>query len=178
MTSEQIVVLVDGAEEPSYVEAPGEVEQAGAAGHQHQAAVPHRLEFGAGHHRRTRRQRVLDQDLVLAGLAENEVAPLAEHRDAGERGMDQPPPVRLIDARLELKFLPAPQHFGDADVGAEAVAYLLGVSADAMDSTKAASPDWPGVGFSVVTDTLFSKGRLGGSQAAGLHQQLITRWCG
>jgi hypothetical protein len=45
-------------------------------------------------------------------------------------------------------------------------------------STKAASPDWPGVGFSGVTDSLFSKGRLGGSQAAGLHQQLITRWCG
>jgi hypothetical protein len=43
-------------------------------------------------------------------------------------------------------------------------------------STKAASPDWPGVGFSGVTDTLFSKGRLGGSQAAGLHQQLITRF--
>ena len=36
-------------------------------------------------------------------------------------------------ARLELKFLPAPQHFGDADVGAEAVAYLLGVGADAME---------------------------------------------
>ena len=45
----------------------------------------------------------------------------------------RPPPVRLIDARLELKFLPAPQHFGDADVGAEAVAYLLGVGADAME---------------------------------------------
>jgi hypothetical protein len=130
---EQIAVLVDGAEEPGDVEAPGEVEQSGAAGHQHQAAVPHRLEFGAGHHRRTRRQRVLDQDLVLASLAENEVAPLAAHCDAGERGMDQPPPVRLIDARLELKFLPAPQHFGDADVGAEAVAYLLGVGADAME---------------------------------------------
>ena len=39
------------------VEAAGEVHQSGAARHQHQAAVPNRLEFGSAHQRRPRRLR-------------------------------------------------------------------------------------------------------------------------
>ena len=50
-----MAIFVDRAEEPADVEAPAEVDEAGAAGHQHQLPVPYGLEIGARHQRRTRR---------------------------------------------------------------------------------------------------------------------------
>ena len=67
---------------------------AGAPRHQHKTAVPDRLEFGARHQRRPRRQRSLDENLVLAGLAEEQKAAVAQRRDRRQRRVGQPLPVR------------------------------------------------------------------------------------
>ena len=122
--AEQIAVLVDGAEEPGDVEAAGKVQQAGATGHQHKTAVPDRLEFCARHEHGPRRQGILNENLVLAGFAEKQIAAVAQHRDAGQRCFCQPLPVRLIGPRLKPEFLGAAQHFRHAKVVAETVADL------------------------------------------------------
>ena len=91
--AEQIAVLVDGAEEPADVEAARKIQQRRATCHQHKTAVPDRLELCARHEHRSRRQGILNENLVLAGLAEEEIAAVAQHRDAGQRRLGQPLPV-------------------------------------------------------------------------------------
>ena len=78
-------------------------------------------------------KRILNENLILAGFAEKEKTAVAQHRDAGQRRLGQPPPVRSIDPRLEPEFLGAAQHFGHANCRAEAVADLLGIGADAVE---------------------------------------------
>ena len=94
--AEQMAVLVDGAEEPADVEAARKIDQPRATRHQHKTAVPDRLELRARHEHRSRRQRILNENLVFAGLAEKEIAAVAQCRDAWQRRLGQPLPVRLI----------------------------------------------------------------------------------
>ena len=69
--AEQAPVLVDRAEKPGDVEAPADIGQSGAAGHQDQPAVPDREQFGLGHESRTRLAGHLHQHLVLGGFADD-----------------------------------------------------------------------------------------------------------
>ena len=94
--AEQAAILVDGAQEPGDVEAARQVEQAGAARHQDEPAVPDRLELGPRHELGPRRQRMLDQRLVLADLAENQKAAVAQRGDPGQGRPGEPRPVRRM----------------------------------------------------------------------------------
>ena len=87
--AEEAAIFVDGAEEPGDVEAPREVEQPGAPRHQDEATVPSRLELGPRHQHWACGQRVLHQDLILAGLAEKEKAAVAADGDVGKRRLRQ-----------------------------------------------------------------------------------------
>ena len=93
--AQEPAVLVHGAEEPGDVEAPGQIGELGPPGHQHQPAVPHRLELGARHQLRARLVGRLDQDLVLAGPAQQQEAAIAQDGDAGQGRARQPVPAGL-----------------------------------------------------------------------------------
>src|SRR5215471_19016053 len=56
---EDAAILVDGADKPGDIEAAGQIEQPGAAGQQHELAVPGPFELGLRHQNGTRRQRPL-----------------------------------------------------------------------------------------------------------------------
>ena len=89
--------------------------------------------FGARQHFRARHRGALNQDLVVAHLAENEEAAVRERRDGGERRARKPVPFGLEGARLEPEFLGAAEHFRHAEAHrAEAVRYLAGVGGDAV----------------------------------------------
>ena len=114
--AQQAAVFVDRAQEPGDVEAAGEVRQAGAPRHQIEAAVPDRDELGPRHQVGPRRQRRLDQDLVVAGLAEDQEAAVAQRRDGGQGRRGEPRPVGPARARLEAEILGAAEHFRCADL--------------------------------------------------------------
>jgi hypothetical protein len=132
-----LAIFMDRAEKPGDVEAPGEVDQAGPLGHQHQLAVPDRFELGPGHEFGARLVRRLHNRLVVAGLAEQQVTAIAQHRDRGLRGSREALPVAAAHLGLETQFLGVAQHFRHADGGhAHAVAHLLGIGADALEAQQ------------------------------------------
>ena len=103
--AEEMAVLVDGPQEPRDVEAAREVRQFRSARHQDKAAIPNRLELSARHRFGSRRRRLLDEDLVLADLAEDEEPTIAQRRYPGQRGAGETFPVRRGRARLEPEVL-------------------------------------------------------------------------
>jgi hypothetical protein len=67
-------VLVDGRHEPSDIEAARQVGEGAAFGHENDAAAPDRFQLLALHQPRTSLQRLLDQRLVVADLAQQQKA--------------------------------------------------------------------------------------------------------
>jgi hypothetical protein len=122
---------------PGDVEPPPEVGQPCASRHQDEAAVPHGLELGPGHQRRPLRIRRLDQDLVLAGLAEQQKPAVAQSGDSRQRRAGQAVPPRLGLAGLQAELTGAAQHLGHADrVGAELMADLCRIDAESMETQQ------------------------------------------
>ena len=98
------------------------IRQPNTTGHQHKSTVPDRLELRARHEHGPRQRRLLDKNLILAGLAEEQKAAVAQDRDTRQRRGRHPLPFRVIDACFQPELLRAAQHFGDANVVAEMVA--------------------------------------------------------
>src|SRR5262249_34216622 len=91
----------------------------------------------------------LDQNLVLAGLGDNEEPAIALGRDGGQRGLGKPGPTGPAGACLEPKTSCAPEHFRDADVaGSEPVADLLRISRNALQSQQRHEGVEPRIGWS------------------------------
>ena len=135
--AQEPAVLVHGAEEPGDVEAPGQIGELGPPGHQHQPAVPHGLELGARHQLRARLVGHLDQDLVLAGPAQQQEAAIAQDGDAGQGRARQPVPAGLGLTRFETELIGAAQHLRHTDgVGAELMANLAWIDAKALQSKQ------------------------------------------
>ena len=76
----------------------------GAPRHQDEAAVPHGFELGPRHQRRPLAIRRLDEDLVLARLAEQQKPAVAQGGDSRQGRAGQPVPSRLRDS---LAFRPS-----------------------------------------------------------------------
>jgi hypothetical protein len=75
--AEQASVFVNGTEEPGDVEPARQIDEAGPPGHQKHLAVPRLLEFGARHHGGPRRERRLDQGLVVTDYTEQQKVAVA-----------------------------------------------------------------------------------------------------
>ena len=135
--AQQMAVFVDCSQKPGDVEPAGDVRQRGPASHQNQPAVPDRGELGPRHQGRPLRLRRLDQNLVLAGLGEQEEPAIALGRDGGQRGLGKPGPIGPVGTSLESKTLGAPEHFRNADVGgSKPVTDLIGISRDALEAQQ------------------------------------------
>jgi len=127
-------VFVNGAQEPGDVEPPRQLDQAGAARHQDDVAVPDVLQLGPRHDDRTWRQRRLDDRLVVADLADEQELAVVERGNGGQGRGREPLPSRAVGLDFQTHFLGAADHVRDADsVFAQPVAQLLRVGADAME---------------------------------------------
>ena len=81
--------------------------------------------------------RRLNDGLVFPGLAEEEEAAIAQHRDRRLRGGGEPFPAALLDLGFEPEFLGIAEHFGDADLGhPHAMANLIGIGPDALEAQQ------------------------------------------
>ena len=134
---QQMAIFPDRAQKPGEVEAPREAQQAGARGHEEEAAVPFRFERGARHEARPRRARRQHERLLGIGLRDQEKPAGFQRRDPRQRRMGEPIPLRAQDARLQPQFLRKPQHIVKAHrVAAEAVHDLARVCGDAMKAQQ------------------------------------------
>ena len=151
-----MTVLVNGTDKPADAKASGKIDETCPTCHEDKAAVPDCLEFGARHQDGSRRQGVLNENLIFPGLTDKKKASIAQHCDARQRCLRQARPAGLITARLEPEFFGTAQHLRHADVDAEAVTDLLRISANAVKAQQqhqSAKPGLPGFGLSVATNT-------------------------
>jgi hypothetical protein len=135
--AEQSAIFLDRAQEPGDIKPSPEVDQPGAPCHQDEAAIPRRFELGSRHQRRPLGIRRLDEDLVLANLAEQQKPAIAQSSDCGQRRTSQPVPSRPGLARLQAELPGAAQHLGHADrVGAELMADLRRIDAEPVEAQQ------------------------------------------
>jgi hypothetical protein len=104
----------NSAHEPGDVEAPRQVGQRAPLGHQHQPPTPHRLELLAGQLAGPLERR-LDQQFVLADLAQQQVAAVVQDGERRHRRPGEPAPGRAEGPDFEAVILGAAQHVGHAN---------------------------------------------------------------
>jgi len=138
---------VDRAHEPGDVEAPRELDEPRAPGHQDKPAIPRGLELIPGHHLRPRRAGVLYHRLAVGGFSEDQEATVAQ-RDNGRQGrLLQPFPARRYQPRLDLELLRAAQHLGGADRSrTDLVTDLLRIGRNAQESQQHHERGQSGIG--------------------------------
>ena len=135
--AEQSAIFLDRAQEPGDIKPSPEVGQPGAPRHQDEAAIPRGFELGSRHQRRPLGIRRLDEDLVLANLAEQQKPAVAQSSDCGQRRTGQPVPSCPGLARLQAELPGAAQHLGNTDrVGAELMADLRRIDAEPMKAQQ------------------------------------------
>ena len=107
------------------------------ARHQNEFTIPHRFKLGPRHQARPRRDRRLDERLVLADLAEQQETAVVQPHDPRQRRINKPFPGGLARSRLEAELLGATQHLGNADCSrAESMTDLLGIGAETVKTQQ------------------------------------------
>jgi hypothetical protein len=78
----------------------------------------------------------LNENLILADFADEEVGAVAQRSDSRQWRFDETPPIRLIASGFEAEFLGAPEHFRYAEVITETVAYLCGIGTYTVETQQ------------------------------------------
>jgi hypothetical protein len=135
--AQETAVFVDRAEKPCDVEPARQIGEGSPLRHQHEPAIPYDFELGPRHQGWSRGIRRLDDDLVLASLAEQQKAPVAQGGNSGQWRIGEPIPFGRQGAGFEAEPPRAPDHFRDADrPRSEMMTNLLGIDPDTLKTQR------------------------------------------